>query len=157
MTYPPGLGFDRDRPADYDSETIFEQELAMTGRGDPDDDARLEALILRVGSGDRAALRELYTTTSPRLMGLCSFLLTEREAASAALKDVYVAIWRRARHYRAGTDAPLRWLLTATREAVVDGHPTGPGDPAPHGLDSLPGDSDLKRRLAALPVETARA
>lgn len=87
-----------------------------------------EALV-RVGQGDRAALRDVYDRTRMKLFGICLRICEDREAAEDVLQDVYILIWRKADQFDATRASPITWLSTLARNRAIDWyrarHPLG--------------------------------
>ncbi len=80
----------------------------------------LEALLLRVAKGDRAAFRDLYAATSSRLFAICLALLRDRGRAEEALQEAYTRIWERATRYDADKGAALAWMTVVTRRIALN-------------------------------------
>jgi RNA polymerase sigma-70 factor (ECF subfamily) len=80
----------------------------------------LEALLLRVAKGDRAAFRDLYAATSSRLFAICVALLRDRGRAEEALQEAYTRIWERATSYDAEKGAALAWMTVVTRRIALN-------------------------------------
>ena len=80
----------------------------------------LAALMGRVASGEREALRQLYDATSAKLFGVCLRILSDREESEDVLQDVYVTIWRRADRFDAGRAGVMTWLSTIARNRSID-------------------------------------
>ena len=97
----------------------------MRGRlltGDPASLARerLRAAMVRLGAGERAALREIYDATHTKLFGICLRILNDRKEAEDALQDVYLTLWRRADRYDPTKASPISWLATFARNRAID-------------------------------------
>jgi RNA polymerase sigma-70 factor (ECF subfamily) len=92
---------------------------AMSG---PDfhDDPRLGDWLARCALGDRQAFRQLYETTSPRVLGVIARLVGRGATAEDLLQDVYVKVWKSAGQYRAGAGAPMAWLCATARYRAID-------------------------------------
>lgn len=82
--------------------------------------ARLSAAIVRLGTGDRAALEDVYRTTSAKLFGICLRILGDRKEAEDALQDVYVTLFRRADRYDPSRASPITWLAVLARNRAID-------------------------------------
>jgi RNA polymerase sigma-70 factor (ECF subfamily) len=82
--------------------------------------ARLAEVLLRTGSEDRTAFRDLYTLTSAKLFGICLRICGERQAAEDVLHDVYLTIWKRAGAWEPGRASPITWLATIARNRAID-------------------------------------
>jgi RNA polymerase sigma-70 factor, ECF subfamily len=101
-----------------------------------------EALLRRVGEGDRAALRELYERHAPwlslRLLRRCG----DRELAAEVLQDTFVAVWRSARAYR-GRGEVAAWLWGIGVRRLVDRlRRVRRASPAPNEADLEPSAED---------------
>ena len=81
---------------------------------------RLSQALARVASGDRAALREVYSATSAKLFGVCLRILPEREEAEDVLQEAYLTVWRKAGSFDPGRASPITWLVTLTRNRALD-------------------------------------
>jgi RNA polymerase sigma-70 factor (ECF subfamily) len=96
---------------------------ANAGDGNSDANAareRLKSAIERLASGDKAALREIYSATSAKLFGICLRILGNRDDAEDALQDVYVNLWRSAGRYDPAKASPISWLATFARNRAID-------------------------------------
>ena len=74
----------------------------------------------RIAVGERAALRQLYESTSAKLFGVCLRILSDREEAEDVLQEVYVTIWRRADRFDAGRASVMTWVSTIARNRSID-------------------------------------
>lgn len=82
--------------------------------------ARLTEALVRTGTEDRAAFRDLYSLTSAKLFGIVLRICGERQAAEDVLSEVYITIWRRAGAYEPGRSSPITWLATIARNRAID-------------------------------------
>ncbi len=82
--------------------------------------AEIEALLARVGIGDRVAFDRLYDLTAAKLFGICLRVLDNRGEAEEALQEVYVKVWRGAHRYRVNGLSPMTWLITIARNSAID-------------------------------------
>jgi RNA polymerase sigma factor (sigma-70 family) len=80
----------------------------------------LSALMPRIASGDRGALRQLYEATSAKLFAVCLRILSDREESEDVLQEVYVTIWRRADRFDAGKASVMTWVSTIARNRAID-------------------------------------
>lgn len=92
----------------------------MDIRATSDRRAELVAILSRVASGDRSALRELYQRTSAKLFGICLRICVDREGAEDVVQDVYITIWNRAAAYDPERASPITWLATIARNRAID-------------------------------------
>jgi len=58
----------------------------------PEED--LNQVLKSVAGGDRVAFRRLYVEVSPTLLGICSRILRDRDAAEDALQEAMLRIWQ---------------------------------------------------------------
>lgn len=84
-----------------------------------DDDARLVALMLRVGGGDEAALRELVEATEDRVYGTIVKMLGGFEGAEDLAQKVYVRVWQARRRYEP-TAKFSTWMFSIVRRLVLN-------------------------------------
>jgi len=74
----------------------------------------------RIAQGDRAALRQLYDATAPKLFAVCLRILSNREESEDVLQDVYVTIWRRADRFDPARASVATWISTIARNRAID-------------------------------------
>jgi RNA polymerase sigma factor (sigma-70 family) len=84
------------------------------------DRATLIAAIQRVATGDRAALKYVYDSTSAKLFGVCLRILNDRGEAEDVLQDVYLTIWRKAAEFDETRASPITWVATIARNRSID-------------------------------------
>lgn len=82
--------------------------------------AELVAALARVAAGDRAALRDVYRRTAPKLFGVCLRISQDREAAEDILQDVYLKVWNRAGRFDETRASPITWLCAIARNTAID-------------------------------------
>jgi RNA polymerase sigma-70 factor (ECF subfamily) len=82
--------------------------------------SQLAAALVRVATGDRAALRIVYQDTSAKLFGVCLRILNDRSEAEDVLQDVYVTVWRKAASFDPGRASPITWLVAIARNRSID-------------------------------------
>jgi RNA polymerase sigma factor (sigma-70 family) len=82
--------------------------------------SQLAAALVRVGGGDRAALRIVYQDTSAKLFGVCLRILKDRSEAEDVLQDVYVTVWRKAASFDPGRASPITWMVAIARNRAID-------------------------------------
>ena len=82
--------------------------------------ATLTEVLVRTGSEDRDAFRQLYDLSSAKLFGICLRICGERQAAEDVLHDVYLTVWRRAGAFEPGRASPITWLATIARNRAID-------------------------------------
>lgn len=79
-----------------------------------------EALLVRVGAGDRAAFAELYRTFGPRIKGFALERLEDPVAAEELTHDVLLTLWRKADRYDPDRAAATTWVFTIARNRLID-------------------------------------
>jgi RNA polymerase sigma-70 factor (ECF subfamily) len=103
------------------------------------DDARL---VARIAAGDEAAFVTAYDRHSGFVFGSVVRFVGDREIAAEVVQDAFVALWRRARQFDAGSGSLLTWLLAIARNRAIDrlrAEGRRPGRDSIH-LDSLIAD-----------------
>lgn len=121
-----------------------------------------EGLLAAVALGDRAAFRQLYDRTAPRLYAIALRMARRPDLAEDAMQDAYLRIWRAAQRFDASRGAALAWMTTILRNAVLDRLP------AERSYDDVadveiavppaePGEVRLNHCLARLPEATRQA
>lgn len=78
-----------------------------------------DALVEKIGQGDRAAFLRFYALTSPRLYGLCKAILDDDAWAEEVLESVYLSLWQATVAGGFGGLSPLTWLIDEARGAAV--------------------------------------
>ena len=84
------------------------------------DDAQLDTLLRRAGTGDQAAFRTLYDRTSGRLFAVCLRIVRHRRLAEELLRESFVRIWERARLFDPAQGHALAWMIAVTRHHAID-------------------------------------
>jgi RNA polymerase sigma-70 factor, ECF subfamily len=77
-------------------------------------------LLQRVATGDRAAFRDIYATTSAKLFGVALRILGTRAEAEDALQEVYTRVWLHARRFDPARGAGMTWLIAIARNHAID-------------------------------------
>lgn len=80
----------------------------------------LTTLLTKIGDSDEAALEAFYELTVNRVYGLALRITTRPELAEEVVGDVFLQVWRKARHYASGRAAPMAWLLMICRSRAID-------------------------------------
>ena len=80
----------------------------------------LEHLLTGVARQDQRAFAELYRQTSPRLFGICSRMLRNREESEEVLQEVFTTVWQRATSFEPDRAGALTWLVALTRNRAID-------------------------------------
>lgn len=82
--------------------------------------AALEAAMLRLAAGERAALRDVYGSTHAKLFGIVLRILGDRRDAEDTVQEVYLALWQKAKRYDPGRASPISWLAVVARNSAID-------------------------------------
>ena len=82
--------------------------------------SQLAAALVRVGTGDRAALRMVYQDSSAKLFGVLLRILKDRSEAEDVLQDVYVTVWRKAALFDPDRASAITWLVAIARNRAID-------------------------------------
>jgi len=82
--------------------------------------SQLAAALVRVGGGDRSALRLVYQDTSAKLFGVCLRILKDRSEAEDVLQEVFVTVWRKATIFDPARASPITWLVAIARNRAID-------------------------------------
>lgn len=83
--------------------------------------AELTACLVRVGQGDRPALKLLYQRTSAKLFALCLRILGDRGAAEDVLQEIYLSVWNKASLFDETRGvSPITWLMVIARNRALD-------------------------------------
>lgn len=112
--------------------------------------SQLAAALVRVGTGDRAALRIVYQDTAAKLFGVLIRILKSRSEAEDVLQDVYVTVWRKAALFNPERASAITWLIAIARNRAIDRLRSGasarrsaPIEEAADISDSAPGALDM--------------
>jgi RNA polymerase sigma-70 factor (ECF subfamily) len=86
-------------------------------------------LVRRIGSGDRAALGELYDRYASQALAVAVRVVEDRGAAEDVVHDAFVAVWQNASRFDVTRGSLRGWLLTIVRNRAIDrirrSRPTG--------------------------------
>ena len=61
---------------------------------DREREAQLAAALARCAAGDRTALRVIYDSEAPRMIGIARRILFRQDLAEEAVHDAFIRIWR---------------------------------------------------------------
>lgn len=78
------------------------------------------ALILRIGTGDRAAFEEFYTKFGGIIYSTAYRVLNDIRDAEDVAQEVFVMIWEKSSMYDPARGKPLTWAVTMTRNKAID-------------------------------------
>lgn len=131
-------------------------------------------LIERVAGGEGDALAALYDRHAPRVLGLTSRILGDRDEAEDVLQEVFLQVWRNPRHFDAARGSAVTWLLVLARSRAIDrlrslrrrgrdrqvpieDHPVESGEDIARSAESAQEGAAVRRALALLPPDQRRA
>ena len=77
-------------------------------------------LVRRIGSGDRAALGELYDRYASQALAVAVRVVEDRGTAEDVVHDAFVAVWHKADRFDASRGSLRGWLLTIVRNRAID-------------------------------------
>ncbi|MCA0320421.1 MAG: sigma-70 family RNA polymerase sigma factor [Proteobacteria bacterium] len=124
----------------------------------------LKDALARCGRGEKAALRVIYESECPAMIGVALRIVKRRELAEEVVQEAYVKIWRNAHRYDPELGPPKAWLYAIVRnqalnvlrdgrrEDLVDEVPEDMGSAveAYQAIERLPDASALRRCLDGL-------
>jgi len=80
----------------------------------------LPGLLEATSRGDRAAFRNLYEATAPKLFGVVLRITRNRSIAEEVLQETYIKVWQNAERFSPEAGQPLAWLATIARNRAID-------------------------------------
>lgn len=80
----------------------------------------VDQLLAGIAQHDESMLSQLYDLTAPNLYGLISEIVSDHDAATSILKEVFVRLWRDAKRIEATGGSVLVWLTLEARAKAVD-------------------------------------
>lgn len=93
--------------------------------------------MARLAAGERAALRDLYDATSPKLFGVVIRILSDRSESEDVLQEVYLTVWRRAEAFDPSRASAAAWLTAVARNRAIDRLRARPSRPAASPEEAL--------------------
>lgn len=111
-------------------------------------------MVVRVAAQDRAAFRDLYSATAPKLLGVTLRILGTRSEAEDALQEVFTRVWLRAGRFDPEKGRGMTWLIAIARNHAIDRlrsrPPASAGDSGDE-IDAVPDSSvSAEGRLIAM-------
>jgi len=79
----------------------------------------LNEALHRCAAQDRAALRAIYDTEAPRMLGVALRLLRRRSLAEEAVHDAFVQIWQRAGTFDPARGEARTWIYAVLRNRAL--------------------------------------
>jgi RNA polymerase sigma factor (sigma-70 family) len=80
----------------------------------------VSAIIQRCAGGDKSALKRLFDTEAPRMIGVAERILRRRALAEEATQDAFVILWKRAGSFDATLGSGRTWLYTILRNRSLN-------------------------------------
>ena len=80
----------------------------------------LDALLRRVGRGDRDAFAAIYDLTKSRVFGLVVRVLRDAGYSEETTQEIYLEVWRTASEYDPAKGSALAWLMTMAHRRAID-------------------------------------
>lgn len=82
-------------------------------------EAQISAALVRCAAGDRAALKVIYDSEAPRMVGVARRILTRQDLAEEAVHDAFVRIWRGASGFDPSRGTARGWLYAIVRNRAL--------------------------------------
>lgn len=101
-----------------DAPNPSEDQTASPLSSEPQDP--LIELLDKCASGDRAAFKDLYDASAPKLYGIVSRILGQNSDADEVLQDVYLRLWQNAGRFDPRAGQPITWMATIARNRAID-------------------------------------
>jgi RNA polymerase sigma factor (sigma-70 family) len=76
-------------------------------------------ILRRCAGGDKSALRRLFESEAPRMIGVAERILRRRALAEEATQDAFVQIWRKAESFDAALGNGRTWIYTIVRNRAL--------------------------------------
>jgi RNA polymerase sigma factor (sigma-70 family) len=80
----------------------------------------LNNALKHCAAGDRAALREIYDSEAPRMLGVAMRLLRRRSLAEEAVHDAFVQVWQKAGSFDPARGDGRSWLYAILRNRALN-------------------------------------
>jgi RNA polymerase sigma-70 factor (ECF subfamily) len=80
----------------------------------------LERLLVRIGTGDRAAYSCMYASWAPRVRAYLGRQVRDNSALDELVQEVMVRVWRHASRYDPVRASGATWIFTIARNARID-------------------------------------
>ncbi len=85
-------------------------------------EAQLAAALARCAAGDRAALKMIYSSEAPKMIGVARRILFRQDLAEEAVHDAFVRIWRSAASFDPHRGSARGWLYALVRNRALSIH-----------------------------------
>ena len=84
------------------------------------DDIDPDALLVRVGRGDRQAFEALYDTIAPVVYGVARRVVRDPQMAEDVAQEVLLEVWRQAPRFDPAKGRAASWIVTIAHRRAVD-------------------------------------
>lgn len=79
-----------------------------------------EALLERIGQGDRAAVLALYDRFAAAVLAVATRITGNRTEAEDVVQEVFARVWREAATFDRSRGSAAAWIVTFTRNRSID-------------------------------------
>ena len=79
-----------------------------------------EQFVVAIAQRDEATFGRFYDQYAPQIYGMVCEIVEDRDAAREVLREVFVRLWKEARHIDAGRVSVPAWLTLMARAQAVD-------------------------------------
>lgn len=90
-----------------------------TSSADPGVDA-MNAVLLRVATGDQRAFSELYDLIAARMLGLVRHVLKDHAQSEEVVQEVLIEVWQTASRFDPNKGKAVTWMLTMAHRRAID-------------------------------------
>lgn len=94
--------------------------LGAQGMADGKDEDHGALLLQDVAAGSRAAFRTLYQDYSALVFGVLLRMTQNRAQSEELLQEVFIKVWRKARHFTPERSRASTWLVAIARNTAID-------------------------------------
>lgn len=70
--------------------------------------------------GDRKALKAIFDSEAPRLLGIAERILRRSDLAEDAVQEAFLRIWRRSRSFDRSRGSAQGWITAIARNSAID-------------------------------------
>ena len=99
---------------DYAPRDLYDNAINPMSESPADSD-----LLLRIRKRDRESVETLYDRHAPRLNAVALQILGDKAAASAAIEELFLALWDGSEEYDRHYGSPASWLVRVLRDRAL--------------------------------------